>query len=180
MAPVTRQPHCDTPSVKSHHVICLGGNFVFSLIVDKIPFYHQRLRLDHIKIRNVHVINPIPIVLSLSTMGSFCFKKFSSIAIVSLPYNSSGLYLNPVFFQTIILDIHVSFWWNFSEVCTQKCSPTWSSMYETTVNPKAASGLPPHPSAKYPTESSGAFELVGHEEAFPPSPLRPDEVIATC
>ena len=53
-------------------------------------------------------------------------------------------------------------------------------MYETTVNPKAASGLPPHPSAKYPTESSGAFELVGHEEAFPPSPLRPDEVIATC
>ena len=66
--PSTRQLHTDALLVESNHTVCGGRNFVFFLIIDKIPLYRIWLRLDHIKIRNVCMVDLILIVLQVNTV----------------------------------------------------------------------------------------------------------------
>ena len=71
--------------------IWFGCNFLLSLIFDRIPKYRGWFRLDHLKIKNVHVINLVFIVLQACTINQgvfFVVKRFPTWLMLMFPFRT--------------------------------------------------------------------------------------------
>lgn len=79
---------------------------------------------------------------TLSTMGSCLLQKVLQHSNCFFAVQQLRSLSKPGFFQKPSFWISMLVFGGISEVCTKKCSPTWSSMYETTVIPNRTSDFP--------------------------------------